>query len=433
MGNVYIKTFGCSANQAESEMMAGMLEESGNHTFYNEDQIENADTILVNICTVKGDKKALREISSLKELYPDKKIVVSGCVTKSMIPKIEKIDPNASIMNTDNIKSVVEAVESKNPLRILDRKQEIKVRIPRIRSRNSISIIPICQGCTSFCTYCSTKLSKGNIFSYPMEKILVEAEESIKEGCKEIWLTSQDNGDYGFEWDKKSHLPELIKKVSEIEGDFMIRIGMTNPIGVMSVLDELVDSFKSDKVFKFLHVPIQAGNNDVLRRMARRYTVEDFKLLVEKFRNAIPEITISTDIICGFPGETEEQFSDTLKLVEEVQPEVVNISRFVAREGTAAFRMDTQVHGNKKKDRSTALSETFKRGALERNKRWIGWEGNVVIDEIGKRGELIARNYAYKPVIINEKQHVENFKAGDKLKVKIFDATALDLRGEIIN
>ncbi len=431
---VYVKTFGCSANMAESEMMAGMLRQSGKRVTADEGRLRSADAILVNVCTVKGEGKALKEISKLHERNPEKKMIVGGCVTSSMLQKIDSLVPNASVINTDNINAVVKAVDSNKTIRILDRKHEVKIRLPRIRNNNVISIIPVCQGCTSFCTYCSTKLTKGKIFSYPLEKILKEARESIAEGCREIWLTSQDNGDYGFDWDGKSHLPELMRKVSALSGDFYVRLGMTNPIGVMKVLDRLVESFKSEKVFKFLHIPVQSGNDDVLRRMARRYKVGDFKLAVEKFRKAIPEITISTDIICGFPGETKEQFNDTLRLVRETKPEVVNISRFVAREGTAAFRMQKQVHGNEKKERSTALTRLFRGVALERNSRWVGWKGRIIIDEEGKHGEMIGRNYAYKPVIIKEPvdKNGRRLELGDFAKVGITEATSLDLRGNLI-
>ena len=427
MKSIYVKTFGCSANVAESEMMAGMLNEAGNRIVNNENE---SDVILVNVCTVKGENKALNELRKLHVANPGKKIVVGGCVTRSMLPKIGQLMPEASIINTDNIKGIVDVVASGQVLQILDRKDEIKIRLPKIRTNKIVSIIPISQGCTSFCTYCSTKLVKGNIFSYPLEKILLEAKESIAEGCKEIWLTSQDNGDYGFEWDKKSHLPELMRRISDIKGDFMIRVGMTNPIGVMGVADELVDAFAHEKVYKFVHIPVQAGSNEILRRMARRYTADDFKLLVSKFRTAIPEMTIATDIICGFPGETRKQFQETLDLLQETRPDVVNISRFVARDGTAAFRMGDQIQGNEKKDRTTELAGLFWRIAQENNKKWVGWRGNVLIDEIGKHGEIIGRNYAYKPVII--KQH-NGQKIGDEVNVHIVDATKFDLRAEIVD
>ncbi|KHO45346.1 MAG: MiaB-like protein tRNA modifying enzyme [archaeon GW2011_AR3] len=425
MKSVYIKTFGCSANLAESEIMAGILAESGNSIASRETE---SDVILVNVCTVKGEKKALAEISRVSRDNPGKKIVVGGCVTKAMVPKIGQISPDTSIINTDNIKNVAQAVESPAYLEIMDRKKEIKVSLPKIRHKSIISIIPISQGCTSFCTYCSTKLVKGNIFSYPLEKILLEARQSVEEGCKEIWLTSQDNGDYGFEWDKKSHLPELINRIAEIPGDFFVRVGMTNPIGVMKCADELVEAFKSEKVYKFIHIPVQAGNNDVLRRMARRYKVEDYVELVEKFRKAIPDITLSTDIICGFPGETRGQFNDTLELVRQTRPDIVNIARFVARDGTSAFRMEGQVHGNEKKARTTELTRLFRRIARENNNRWIGWKGEILVDSIGKNNDLVGRNYAYRQIII--KKH-DSFKMGSRIKVRIVGASTFYLIGEM--
>jgi threonylcarbamoyladenosine tRNA methylthiotransferase CDKAL1 len=424
MQSVYIKTFGCSANLAEGEMMAGILDRAGNEIVADSN---SADVLLVNVCTVKGENKALREIRKIHGEHPGKRIVVAGCVTKSMLPGIEGLVPEASIINTDNISSVADAVNGNAPVRILDRKKEVKVTLPRIRSGKVISIVPISQGCASACTYCSTKLVKGNIFSYPPEKILAEIGKSVAEGCREIWLTSQDNGDYGFEWDRRCHLPELMRSASAIGGDFWIRVGMTNPNGVMRCVDELADAFAHPKVFKFIHIPVQAGNNEVLRRMARRYSVVDFMLLVERLRRKIPEMTISTDVICGFPGETGEQFEDTLRLVEETKPDVLNISRFVAREGTAAYRMENQVHGNESKRRSTRLTGLFRKVALERNERWIGWNGRALIDEAGKNGTFSARNYAYKPVVVEAEEWMG---PGSMIDVEVTGATKWHLRGK---
>ena len=386
--------------------------------------------MLINVCTVKGDKKVLKEIKQLHDANPKGKIIVGGCVTKEMILKIEQIIPNASIINTDNITKIIDVVNSDVPIRLIDRKKEIKVMLPRIRNNDVISIIPISQGCTSACTYCSTKLIKGNIFSYLLEKIILEIKQSVNEGCKEIYLTSQDNSDYGFDWDKKCHLPRLINKITELEGDFWIRVGMMNPIGIMPILDELIEAYKSEKVYKFIHVPIQAGSNTVLKKMARRYKVEDFKMMVQKFRKEIPDITVSTDIIVGFPNESEEDFEKTLEIVKEIKFDVINIARFVPREGTFAYSMQNQILENSKKERSTKLTTLFREISLEKNKKWIGWQGKMIINEKLKDGKFIGRNYAYKPIILLSKN--KKLKFGDIIQVKIVDASKFVLKAEII-
>ncbi|MEK6869659.1 MAG: radical SAM protein, partial [Nanoarchaeota archaeon] len=242
----------------------------------------------------------------------------------------------------------------------------------------------------------------------------------------EIWITSQDNGAYGMEKDER-RLPILLNTIlNKIPGDYKIRLGMINPRHVMAMIDELIKIYQDERMFKFLHIPIEAGNNEILGKMKRKYTVHDFKDMVDRFRRYVKGITIASDIIVGFPTETELQFQDSLHLVQEVKPDVLNIARFSPRPNTVAARMEGQVPSNIKKERSKALTELFISIALNQNKKWIGWEGKVVIDEYGKNSTMVGRNFAYKPVILKG-----NFNFGDEVDVKIKDATAYDLRADV--
>ena len=184
-----------------------------------------------------------------------------------------------------------------------------------------------------------------------------------------------------------------------------------------TILEELIETYRSEKVFKFLHVPVQSGNDDVLSRMQRRYTVDDFQSLVARFREALPDLSLSTDIICGFPGETEAQFRESMRLVEEVQPDVLNISRFWPRPGTEAAQMEGQLHGRETKKRSRMLTRLWRRLSLERGLRWVGWKGEILIDELGREGSLIGRNYAYRPVVLQAAAGL-----GDFVKVMVTEA-----------
>ena len=190
----------------------------------------------------------------------------------------------------------------------------------------------------------------------------------------------------------------------------------------MPILNKLIKAYKSDKIFKFLHIPVQSGNNEVLKAMNRYYRIEDFKKIIKAFRKTFPRITISTDIICGFPGETEKQFNDSLKLIKETKPSVLNISRFWSRPGTKAEKLK-QIPGWIIKERSRALTKLFHEIALEQNRKWINWKGAVLIDEKGKNNTWVGRNLSYKPVIIKG-----NHKLGDIVKVKIKNVTKDDLR-----
>lgn len=231
-----------------------------------------------------------------------------------------------------------------------------------------------------------------------------------------------DNAAYMLEHGR-SKLPELMKKVLEIDGKFFVRLGMMNPSDLMPVLDDMIEIYKDPKMFKFLHIPVQSGNDEILKLMNRKYTVDDFKNIVAKFRKEILNITISTDVIAGFPTETEEQFKDSLDLIKEIKPEVLNISMFRPRPRTNAFSM-AQLPSRISKDRTRLLTDIFQNIARMNNEKWIDWKGNVLIDEVGKENSFIGRNIYYKPVVVKG-----NLKLGDIAEVKIKQVTSFDLRG----
>lgn len=386
------------------------------------------DITVVNVCTVKGDNQALKEIKLAKQNSASKKIVVAGCLTRSLINEVKKLYPEVSLINTHNIKNITSAVNetlANKQVEFLSKEKSFKLNLPKVRKNPIIGIIPIANGCDSACTFCSVKLVKGNLFSYPLQEIIREVEHCVKDECKEIWLTSQDNGCYGL--DIGTNLVELLKEIVEIEGDFMVRVGMANPKHVVKFYEDLIQIYKHPKIFKFLHLPVQSGNNKILEVMKREHSAEDYKKVINRFREEIPELNLSTDIICGFPGETEEEFKDTLNLVSETQPDSCNISRFASRYGTPAAVMKEQIQGDEKRNRSRALTEVYESTSLKQNQKWIGWEGFILIDEFCKNNTLTGRNYAYKPVILRG-----DFKLGEYVYVKIVDATSFDLRAEVL-
>lgn len=419
--NIHIKTYGCSANFAEAEMMKGLLKEAD---FTIVQSIEEAFLVILNICTVKGDDNALKEIRKVKEEYPHKKIIVAGCIPKHLHSKIREIVPDVSMVSTHNVHQAVSVVEETlhdNPVAILAKNKQHKINLPRIRKNPVIGIVPIATGCRGRCAYCSVKLIKGDLMSYPVESIIEEVRRCVRDRCKEIWITAQDTGCYGE--DTGTNIAELLKKIVEIPGEFKIRLGMANPKYVLKHIEGLTEVFKHPKMFKFLHIPVQSGNDKILKAMKRPYKTEHFKQIITRFREEIPEMTISTDIIVGFPGETEEQFRESLVLIDQVKPDVLNISRFVARPGTKAETMEEQVSGGESKNRSRKLTSQFEWTAFSRNRKWKNWEGNILIDEHGKEGTFVGRNHAYKPVIVQG-----DFVLGQTIKVKILDVTKYDLR-----
>jgi len=427
MTKVYVQTHGCSANLVESEAMMGLLTKAGMHIV---DEMEYSDINIINICTVKGPSVPLREIMKFTEQFPDKKLIVAGCITPDIIPQIRKINQNAGLINTHNVHRIVEAVEESlqgNILEALTQERPLKVNLPKIRTNKVIGIVPIASGCDDFCTYCSVKLIKGNIFTYPEAYVVNEVKKNIEQGCKEIWLTSQDNGAYGLDTGERKLAVLLNEILDNVEGDYKIRLGMINPRHVMSMIDDLIKIYQDDRMFKFLHIPIESGNNEILGKMKRKYSVHDFKEMVDTFRRYVKNITIASDMIVGFPTETELQFQDSLNLIQEVKPDILNIARFSARPNTVAAKMK-QLPGSIKEERSGALTELFTTLALKQNKKWIGWRGKITIDEVGKNNTWIGRNFAYKPVIVKG-----NFNLGDEVGVNIKDATAYDLRTDTMD
>ncbi len=425
---IYFQTHGCSNNISESEIMTGLLPKSVFEIVW---EPKKADILIINICTVKGEEKPLSEIRKLCRNFPNKRLIVGGCITKEILAEARKIKKNVSFISTHNIKSIINVVKNvlnNEPVEITGLNKYEKINLPKIRKNPIIGIIPILNGCTNYCSYCSLKLIKGKLYSYGAKSIRQEVIKCLQDGCKELWITSQDNSSYMLDRGKISRLPELINSIAELNGNFLIRIGMMNPSNLLNILHPMIKLYKNDKLFKFLHIPVQSGNNEILRMMKRDYNADDFKKIVNEFRKNIPNITISTDIIAGFPTESEQQFNDSLNLIKEIKPDVLNISRFQARQGTTAAKIQHRIDGKTIKKRSVLLTKIFANIAEMQNKKWLNWTGNILIDEKGKQNTWIGRNFAYKQVIINE-----NVKPGDIVKVKVAGTTIHDLRGEIIS
>lgn len=333
---VYIKTFGCSHNVSDSEFMMGQLVDYG---YLLTDKPEESDVIVLNSCTVKNPTQAalMRLVTDSKTLM--KPIVVTGCVPQGD-KKIDQLQ-SVSMLGVTQIDRVVEVVEETlkgNVVHLLEKKPLPSLDLPKIRKNRYIEIIPINTGCLGNCTYCKTKHARGHLGSYKKEEIIRRMLKAYEEGVKEVWMTSEDTGAYGL--DIGSNISELlIEFVEAMPSDLMLRIGMTNPPYILDHLQVVGRILNHPQVFGFLHVPVQSGSDTVLERMNREYTAEDFKTVCSYLMENCPQLTIGTDIICGFPGETDAEHKLTLDILEQLKPPVVNISQFYSRPGTIAARM----------------------------------------------------------------------------------------------
>jgi threonylcarbamoyladenosine tRNA methylthiotransferase CDKAL1 len=442
---VLIKTFGCSLNHSDSETMAGILKKAGFNVIneYNttaplapliDTNAIRPDAVIINSCTVKNhaEKKFFQEIDRWDSA--DVKVIAAGCVPQAEPELLNSKLKDVSVVGTRQLVHVVDIVNDTLNGKIthnISNDYNERLELPKIRKNSIIEIIPISEGCLSNCSYCKTKMSRGELLSYPKEKIISQFKSAISEGCKEFWLTSQDNGCYGFDIYRKEKyfLPQLLSDLLAIDGDFRIRVGMANPDHILRIKDDLVNIFRHPKVFKFLHIPIQSGNNKVLKLMRRTYTVEEFMDIVASFREEIPDISISTDIIVGFPGENDDAFDDSMKLLEWLKPDVLNLSRFWLRKGTYAEKLP-QVLGGISKERSEKMRKLFDRLSMDMNKKWIGDTGIMIIDDHGKDSAIIARNDYYRQVVIKD----QNAKSiGCFTKIKIIGSGNYDLLGQIVD
>jgi len=413
-----ILTYGCSVNKSDSELMATLLAEAGFEPIL---ESEEPSLILVNTCIVKGptESRILRKLQDLQKA--GKKVIIAGCMPAAY-PKLTARFKGFTVMGTNGL-DVVEVVRGyleAGKTAGLRRSKE-KVLLKKVRYNRYIDIVPISEGCLGACAFCATRFARGSLVSYRPEAILAEIRESVENGSKEIWLTSQDNGCYGF--DIGTNLAELLKRVVEIPGDFRVRVGMMNPQHILRFLDDLIEVYKNPKVFKFAHIPVQSGSDKVLKEMKRGYTTKEFEGIVSAFRRAM-DLTISTDIIVGYPTETEEEFKETLELLKRVRPDFLNLSRYWPRKGTPAGEMK-QLSRDAVAARSKKVAELYSKMLKESSRGLVGRTCSVTFTE--ERGDFfVGRNERYRPVLAKGAGLL-----GKSCSVKITGVRKSELVGEL--
>ena len=413
---VYLEVYGCTANKSDASLVKGLIEESEHELVKSKDE---ADSIVVLTCTVidTTEQRMLSKIKKLKEL--GKKIIVAGCMASVQQDKIRSIIPEADLLPPQYSHHIVEMLEGKKPKFV----EKNKTQSPKYFD-DIFAPISISEGCMFSCSYCITSLARGKLKSYPIDEIKKDICHAISKGCKEIQLTSQDTSSYGFDLD--NNLGDLLREIKQIDGDYRIRVGMMNPYTCLKNLESIISGFDSPNIYKFLHIPVQSGNNDILAKMNRKYTVNDFIKIVENFKEKFQGITISTDVIVGFPSESDEQFHDTVKLMETIKPDITNITRFSARPFTKAKLMNGRISTDVAKERSKEITEACSRISKENNRRHIGKKYTILITEKGKKNSFVGRAGNYKPVVIKKQ-----VKIGEFIPVEIVEAKATYLVGSI--
>ena len=414
---VYLEVYGCTANKSDASLIRGLIKDS-NHEIT--DEINDANVLILLTCTVIGttEQRMLSRLKAFKKT--GKRTIVAGCMASVQSDLIKSILPDTQLIPPRYTHHIIQILDGEKNSFLEKNKTLFAKHYEDITAPLLIS-----EGCNFSCAYCITSLARGKLKSYPIKEITEDVCSAITQGCKEIQLTAQDTASYGL--DNGWTLGELLKNVSKIKGTHRIRVGMMNPYTAMKNINSILDGYDDPKIYKFLHLPVQSGDNNILEKMDRKYKLEDFLEVIDRFRERYPNITISTDIIVGFPTETEQQFQHTIDLLEKVKPDITNITRYSARPYTKAKTMKGRIPTDIVKNRSKKLTELCSVISKENNVKHVGKKYNILVTGRGKEKTLVGRSKNYKPVVIKEKTRL-----GDIVPVEIIDASYTYLVGNII-
>jgi MiaB-like tRNA modifying enzyme len=405
---IFIKTFGCTLNQKNSKEVVNNLNVTKD--------IKKAELIIVNTCGVKEqtERKIIKYLKKLKDVYkiPDSKIIIIGCLVTINKNALLEIYPKARYYTVEELNKLKDFLDTKFEKRTIN------------KSRFTEPII-ISNGCLGNCSYCAVKFARGKLKSRPIQEIIKEIKDKYKQDSREFLLTAQDTACYGF--DINTNIVDLLKEITSQDLDFKLRLGMGNPLYLYKFKEEIVELFKSNKIYKFLHIPIQSGSNKILKKMKRPYTKELYINLIKYFKENIKDITLATDIIVGFPSETQDDFKETVDVLKKLKFDFTFISRFGQRKNIEANKYE-DMHSKIKKERSRELTKLCEKINLENNYKYIDQIKEIIINEKGKNNSSVGKTKEYKTVVVKKEIPI-----GTKLKVKISKVNNYYLLGEIIS
>jgi threonylcarbamoyladenosine tRNA methylthiotransferase CDKAL1 len=371
---VYFETYGCTYNQADSHRLARVLEGQGCRVV---DDPEAADLVVINTCIVIGrtERQMLRRIGA----YAGRDLVVTGCMPVALREEVLAAAPHARLLLPDEI----------------DRHSQAGCA----KTGRAVGILQISSGCMGKCAYCITRAARGRLKSRAADLVCKDLAALAAAGVAEVQVTAQDVSAWGMDLDGDGRLPDLVRAMTAVPGEFRLRLGMMNPATALDCLDSLVEACQDEKVFSFIHLPVQSGSDRVLAAMRRGNTVEEFEGIVAAFRAGVPGARVCTDLIVGYPTETEEDFAETLEMVERVRPDKVNITRYSVRPGTPAAELK-QIPGRVVKARSRRLDAAVKRIFSEKNEEVLGRVVRAVVVGQKRPGSVVARDQAYREIVI---------------------------------
>ena len=396
--SIWFEGYGCTANQGETLEMREHANQLGHELATDS---TTAETVVLGTCTVieSTQNRMEKRISELMD--QGKNVIVSGCMATADTKVLNSKFPNAPLVSPGDIDGLGDLIGRGGCK-------------PETLESPFAAILPISSGCLGRCTYCATLKARGRVKSRLVNDIFFKAQYAIDSGSKELLLTSQDNGAFGADTD--SSLENLLNVLSHLDGEFRLRVGMLNPMLVAGRSKEMAKAWGDSRTYKFMHLPIQSGSQKILDSMTRDHTLEEFWEVVEVFRNYYPEMMIITDIITGFPGETDDDHQETVDLLNQLSPDLVNITRFSPRKGTPASRYK-RVDGRIVKKRSRELTNLRKDLGAKSFKRFVGRETSVLTVENKRKGSTLCRDDNYRPIILKQE-----LPLGEFYDVKIIDS-----------
>ncbi|HCL4436663.1 (dimethylallyl)adenosine tRNA methylthiotransferase [Clostridium botulinum] len=438
IGEFFIETWGCQMNEEDSEKLSGMLKKEG---YIRTEERENADVIIFNTCCVRENAELkvygnLGILKGLKSKNPNLIIAVTGCMMqqKGMAEIIKKKFPFVDIIigthNLHNFPNYLNEVKKKDTsvLKIQEKEDSIIENMPIDRKNSMKAFVTIMYGCNNFCTYCIVPYVRGRERSRTPENIEDEIKKLISEGYKEITLLGQNVNSYGKDLEPNVTFAELLKRVNNIEGLERVRFMTSHP---KDLTDDVIEAIaKCDKLCEQIHLPVQSGSSEILKKMNRHYDREKYLDVVSKIKKLIPNVALSTDIIVGFPGETEKDFEETLSLVKEVEYDSAFTFLYSIRKGTPAAKFEDQVPEDVKHKRFNRLVEVLNEISAKKNKAYEGKIEEVLVEGTSKNDEnkLKGRTRTGKLVnFIGDKDFI-----GELVNVKIIKANSFSLTGEEI-
>lgn len=425
---VYVETYGCALNRSDEALMRESITGKG-HVLVNDPG--DADAIIINTCTVRLDTE-YHMVKRIRELYKlsmeaGKKLIVAGCMARAQPYTVSRIAPGASLLSPQNSPRVVEVLEA--PGRV--------VMINGVRARDRIGVyvenrvapIPVQEGCLSNCSFCISRHARRVLVSHSIDAVVKAVGKAVRDGAVEVQLTGMDLGTYGMDLYRARRLPDLIRRIVEnVRGNYMLRVGMINPEHLRHILEDLVKVVAdAENVYKFLHIPLQSGSNRVLKLMRRNYTVEEYLEMVDRVKSSIPEVSIATDIIVGHPMESEEDFAETLRVVEEAGFERVHLAGYSMRPLTCSAAMP-QLPTSVRKERVLKALRVVEKVGMRVRARYVGTSVRCFITE--HTGTWVCRLTNYIPVVIRGGAG-STLDYGKWVEVLVEEATFFDLRGRL--